>query len=242
MNDIVVIDAAVYTEPDKLALLNKGDNYLATIGRREVELVRGEDFGKVGKAKSPALFKPGAEKVIWAYELLERYTLESAEENHDDSYFFYRFRCDLVKVLPDMREVVVKSGWGSANTKEGRNGTAGGYNAANNAVKMAKKRAMVDAAISIGRLSGMFTQDIENEDFMDKATTAIEPNNPEAVITPAQVKRIFAIGGNYGISTEKVKNYLASLEHPKVKEIKQKDYNAVCDALEQYGKNGGIVA
>jgi hypothetical protein len=235
MNDVVV-----YQEPPKMAVIQKGENYIATGWAHAVELEREVDFGKAGNAKTPTLRKPGAEKVLDAYGVLPRYALECAEENHDDAYFFYRFRCDAVKLFPDGREFIVESGWGSANTKESRNGSAGGWNAANNAVKMAKKRAMVDAAVSLGKLSGMFTQDMENDEFMNKATTTIEADGPEAFITAAQVKRIFAIGGNYHLTTEKVKNFLTSEGHPKAKEIKQKDYNDVCGLLESFGKNGGV--
>jgi hypothetical protein len=43
------------------------------------------------------------------------------------------------------------------------------YSQVNTILKMAKKRALVDAALSAGRLSDLFTQDIE--DFADDATT-----------------------------------------------------------------------
>ena len=45
---------------------------------------------------------------------------------------------------------IITSGFGSANSEEKRNGFASAFDVANTAVKMAKKRALVDAVISLG--------------------------------------------------------------------------------------------
>lgn len=223
----------VYEEPPKLDLIAKGKNYAATVNGVQLTLNRDEDFGKVGKAKKPSLFKAGAEKVIWAYKLLERYSLESKHEDHTNGYYFYGFRCDLVTLLPDGREVVVKSGWGSANTGESRCGFQKAADAANGSLKMAKKRAQVDAAISIARLSGAFTQDIENDEFMDGAKAGISTDSPESSISPQQTKRMFAIAGNRGLTNEQAKRIIAKCGFASSKDVKQKDYDRVCKAIEE---------
>jgi hypothetical protein len=222
-----------YQEPDKLELAPLGKNYKATINGRALVLKRDEDFMKIPKAKVPVLTKSGAEKVTWAYGLLERYTLEAAEENHADGFYFYRFRCDLCQMTDDRGEVVIKSGWGSANTREGRNGFAKAPDTAHSTLLMAKKRAMVNAAITIGRLSGMFTQDLENDAFVEDSTKGLTSDDPNAKITPKQVKRLFAIANNAGLTNEKAKNIIGAMGYTSSKDITQADYDKVCKAIEE---------
>jgi hypothetical protein len=232
MSELVVFNETAVTE-----VKPRGSNYLIGYGGREARLIRDEDFGKVGKSKKPSLFKSGAEKVLFVHGLLERYTLEEAHEcfEGDNVFFFYRFRCDLVAAR-DGIELVVKSGWGSANTREGRAGMQSPWDGANSAIKMAKKRAMVDAAVSVGRLSGMFTQDIENDDFMEKADKLTADGGPDSPITSKQVKMLFAIAKTNGIGTEQAKAVIAAAGYTSSKDVLQKDFDAVCEAIKKAGK------
>ena len=131
-------------------------------------LKRGIDFGMIRKkngdamTKNPTLFKSGAEKVAVAYGLCQRYTLESKLEDIEHGFFYFLVRCDLIKIY-DGKEYVITSAYGSGNTREGRTGSQSPYDGANSAVKMAQKRALVSAALSLGCVSDMFTQDIESE-------------------------------------------------------------------------------
>jgi len=226
----------LYHDPDKLELAPTGKNYKAEMNGRSLVLKRDEDFMKIPKSKVPILTKSGAEKITWAYGLLERYTLEACEENHVDGFYFYRFRCDLVQMVDDMAqvgEIVVKSGWGSANTKEGRNGFAKAPDVAHATLLMAKKRAMVNAAITIGRLSGMFTQDLENDAFVEDSTKGLTADDPTAKITAKQVKRLFAIANNSGLTNEKAKAIIGAMGYTSSKDITQADYDKVCKAIEE---------
>ena len=229
-------EVVVYHETAVTQVTARGNGYIVGYGEREAKLVRDEDFGKVGKSKKPSLFKSGAENVLYVHGLLDRYTLEAAHEHTEgeDVFFFYRFRCDLVAARDGM-ELVVKSGWGSANTREGRSGMQSPWDGANSAIKMAKKRAMVDAAVSIGRLSGMFTQDMETEDFMERSSEVTADSGPDSSITPKQVKRLFALAATNGIGTEQAKAIIAAAGYASSKDIKQKDYDALCEAIEKAG-------
>lgn len=62
------------------------------------------------------------------------------------------------------------------------------YSQVNTILKMAKKRALVDAALSAGRLSQVFTQDIEDLGPMPEEAPAGEPPQPEPVAKPASEK------------------------------------------------------
>ena len=58
----------------------------------------------------------------------------------------------------------------------------------------------------------------------------------EDCINTKQIKRVFAISNNNEISTEKAKSLLAAWGFVSTKDIKVKDYDAVCEKLENYKK------
>lgn len=209
-----------------------GTGYKITTPSGTRALKRDVDFGVIPKTKQPTLFKSGAEKIALAFGLFQRYEIESKVEkcDSDDPFFHYTVRCDLVKLNPlDGKEVVFVSGFGSANTKEKRNGFNDAYNSANSTLKMAQKRALVSAAIAIGGLSDMFTQDMENETFMSKAKDLVDSADPESPISANQIKRLYAIAGQYGISANEAKNKIIAMGYESTKAIKQKDYDKICE-------------
>lgn len=222
---------------------SKGKNYLISPFNdgKEVTLERDKDFGnpiiKSGKKAGekafdkPILFKSGAEKIALGYGLLQHYEPLTCIEHvdGDTAFFYYMFRCDLIKLF-DGKEYVITSGFGSANTSESRNGFNSAYNAANNSVKIAKKRALVDAAISIGGLSSLFTQDMENDDFMQGAYEIATAKDDDP-ISPKQRQRIFAIAANHSMSNTQTQTWLKAKGYISVKDIKQKDYDTICDEL-----------
>ena len=83
----------------------------------------------------------------------------------------------------------------------------------------------------------MFTQDMENETFTDKAKSLVATDDPDSVITTGQIRRLYAIGESAGLNANEVKNKLAVKGYTSTKQIKQKDYNTICDMLE--GKENG---
>ena len=193
-------------------------------------LKRNVDFGVIPKTKKPSLYKSGAEKICFAYGLMQRYHIETKIEQTDpEPFFYYVVRCDLVKLnIQTGQEYVFTSGYGSANTKEKRNGFNGAFDAANSTLKMAVKRALVSAAIAVCGGSDLFTMDIEdetvNQGFEEIKATA----DDEAPITTKQIKRLYAIGNEAGRGVEQIKTLLASKGYTSTKDIKQKDYDEVC--------------
>lgn len=224
-------------EPQKaIATANRG-NYLISIGNRKLSLKRGVDFDnpdtKNGKKafNQPILLKAGAEKLAFGFGLCQRYTIESKIEQHDENgmFFYYLVRCDLVKPN-EWGETVLSNSYGSANTAEKRNGFNSAADAANSTLKMAQKRALVGAALAISGLSDMFTQDIENETFMKSADDIVK-ETPDSPVTTKQIRRLYAIAAEHGMNQQQAKQKLAAMGYTSTKDIKQKDYDAVCDAL-----------
>ena len=195
---------------------------------------RGVDFGKPNdKLKKPILYKAGAEIIRWSYGVFDRYELMDHIEDIETGFFMYQFKCLLVKIV-DGQEFAVAEGYGSANTRESNVGNASGFDVANTKLKIAEKRALMDAVIKMARLSGIFTQDMENDDFMAQAES-ITKSGPDSAITPKQRKRIFAMAASAGMSTEQCRNWLKGKGFVSTKDIKQKDYDGLCDELEKAG-------
>ena len=198
-------------------------------------LKRGIDFGMIRKkngdamTKNPTLFKSGAEKVAVAYGLCQRYTLESKLEDIEHGFFYFLVRCDLVKIVNGM-EYVITSAYGSGNTREGRTGSQSPYDGANSAVKMAQKRALVSAALSLGCVSDMFTQDIESD--TEDGEVYFKSKDPEAPITRNQVKFYYSRGSRLGLTPAEMKKTLKSLGYDSASKVKSKDFEALISALE----------
>lgn len=227
--------------PPPASIAPKGKNYLVTASPAlpPVKLERDVDFGVIPKTKKPSLYKPGAEKIALAYGLTQHYTIESKiEQIGKDPLFYYAVRCDLVKII-DGREYIITSAYGSANTAEKRNGFNSPWDAANSTLKMAQKRALVGAAIALSGCSGMFSQDMENEDFMQNADTIIDAADPESPITKKQIMRLYAIAGEAGMTSGQAKQRIVAMGFASTKDIRQKDYEAICEKLAAVSENGG---
>ena len=229
----------VLYEATKAIATSQRGNYQIQCGASAVELKRGVDFDnpivkKTGKKAfdKPILQKPGAEKIAFGFGLCQRYTIESKIESNkkEGMFFMYVVRCDLVKFVPGAGEVVISNSYGSANTAEGRNGFKSAADSANNALKMAQKRALVGAAIAISGISDIFTQDIDNDSFME-SSKAITEEKPEQPITSKQIQRIYAIAASAGLNTEQAKQKIKAMGYASTKDIKQKDYDKVCQAM-----------
>lgn len=213
-----------------------GDNYAIKIPTTDRALVleRNVDFGKIDGTKSPCLYKAGAEKILWAYGVSTRAVVENSIEDYqsENPFFFYR-----VRVEAYIGDTLITVGYGSANSREKSCGRMSPYDAANARLKIARKRAMVDCALMVGQLSSAFTQDIENESFMEAAATIQSTLGDDDPITAKQIKRIYAIASTRGYSQAEAKKILKGLGFDSTKEIKQADYDRVCAAFEI--KQGG---
>lgn len=198
-------------------------------------LKRGIDFGMIRKkngdamTKNPTLFKSGAEKVAVAYGLCQRYTLESKLEDIEHGFFYFLVRCDLIKIN-DGKEYIITSAYGSGNTREGRTGSQSPYDGANSAIKMAQKRALVSAALSLGCVSDMFTQDIESD--TEDGEVYFKSKDPEAPITANQIKFFYKVCSNHGLTKGEAKALLKSHGYDSASKVLSKDFDALLDALE----------
>jgi hypothetical protein len=117
----------------------------------------GHDIGIIPGTDKPTLLKPGAEKIVMMMGLSSRYEIMDKVEDYDKGFFSYNIRCTLSRNGYDICE-----GVGNCNSRESKYVKADPYSIANTILKMAKKRAYVDAALSVASLSDIFAQDLED--------------------------------------------------------------------------------
>lgn len=212
----------------------RGDYQISVFGCPPAILRRGVDFGSIRKkngepiTKNPTLFKSGAEKVAVAYGLCQRHHIESRIEDPEKGFFFYMDRCDLVKIV-DGKEYIITTAYGSANTREGRTGSQSPYDGANSALKMAQKRSLVSAALSLGCMSDSFTQDIESD--QEDAGAYYSSQDPEAPITAQQRKFFYTRCGKFGLSKPEAKELLRKFGYDSASKIKTKDFDVLIESV-----------
>ena len=123
-------------------------------------LKEGHDYGAAFYgASKPSLLKPGAEKILMLLGLSSEYEIIEKVQDYDEGFFAYTVRCVLKR-----GNQVITEGLGHCNSKEKKyeSDKQDKYMLGNTCLKMAKKRAQVDAALTVGSLSDIFTQDLED--------------------------------------------------------------------------------
>lgn len=123
-------------------------------------LVEGHDYGKTFYGSSrPSLLKAGAEKILMLLGISSEYEIMDKIQDYEEGFFAYSIKCVLTK-----NERIVTEGMGHCNSKEKKYTGAKQdvYMLGNTCLKMAKKRALVDATLTVASLSDIFTQDLED--------------------------------------------------------------------------------
>lgn len=141
-------------------------------------MVEGEDYGVIpGASPKPTLFKPGAEKLNAIFGLAPIVEVTSRAEDWDAGFAAYEIKVILINKRTGAVEA---EGIGNCNSRERRYKNQDAANIANTLLKMAKKRALIDATLSATRASGMFTQDLEDMDFSERNGSSRDSNRDNA--------------------------------------------------------------
>ena len=179
-------------------------------------LKQGHDFGEVPGTNKPTLLKPGGEKICMLFGLNPEYEFLQVTEDYDKEFFSYNIRCTLFR-----NGQPVAQGVGSCNSKEKKYrfinvdeipenymGASESFtdkygrqkykinnpdicSLVNTILKMAKKRAFIDAVLQVASLSEVFTQDLEDMgDF-------IQQENDNSTMTLEQATAIKINFGKY---------------------------------------------
>lgn len=179
-------------------------------------LKQGHDFGEVPGTSKPTLLKPGGEKICMLFGLNPEYEFLQTTEDYDKEFFSYNIRCTLFR-----NGQPVAQGVGSCNSKEKKyrfinvDAIPDNYIGAsesftdkygrtkykinnpdicslvNTILKMAKKRAFIDAVLQVASLSEVFTQDLEDMGDL------IQQENENSTMTLEQATAIKINFGKY---------------------------------------------
>lgn len=120
-------------------------------------LKKDHDYGVIPGTSKPTLLKPGAEKILMLMGVSSEYTVTEKVQDYDNGFFAFTVKCVLSK-----NGLVITEGVGHCNTREKKYVNQDPYTLANTCLKMAKKRAQIDATLTIASLSEVFTQDVED--------------------------------------------------------------------------------
>lgn len=203
MNALTIIDGMDMQQVT--ATMNAIAQFQAVIQKT---LKKGHDYDTIPGTQKPTLLKPGAEKTLMLLGLTSEYKVIEKIEDYDKGVFAYTVKCTLSrnghKVTEGLgscnskedkyryrwvKEKEVPTGLDIDNlprrtTKYGnvqyRIENDEIYSQVNTLLKMAKKRAQIDATLTVAALSEIFTQDIEDlQGFLQQEE--IDNMNPDEV-------------------------------------------------------------
>ena len=238
----------------------------------------GQHYGKIpGAGDKPTLLKAGAEKLIMTFRLAPETEVEPLFLEGGIGYRVkvklltfdgrfvgsgvgecssleekYKWRgavCDeeYEETPVDQRRIKFSKKYGKVEKiKQVRTNP---HDQANTILKMAKKRALVDATLTTLGASDIFTQDIEDMDPETLGRQSSPPSTPtqngsekktegtfttpdDQYISDPQRKRLFAIARENGVSTEDIKAYLANLGIKSSNEILKNQYDGIIAWIE----------
>lgn len=135
-------------------------------------LVADVDYGFIQGYGKPSLLKSGAEKLCNFYRLIPRVEVTSRVDEFHLPFFSREIK---VTLLDSVNETIRGEGLGSCNSKEAKYRSEDAYSLQNVILKMAKKRALIDAVLNVSGLSSCFTQDIEDITVMEGGIAAPKP-------------------------------------------------------------------
>jgi hypothetical protein len=215
----------------------------------------GVHYGKVpGCGPKPCLLKPGAEKLSMTFRLLPRYDVRM--DDLGSGHREYSITCTLEGPDGSFRG----QGIGSCSTleKKYRYRTINDQRVENpdiadvynTVLKMAKKRAHVDAVITATSCGDIFTQDIEDnpEAFardtrppltQPQAKSAPAPSSSKPTISEKQRGRFYAIWKKSGKSEAEVKAYCKSMGFDHSADITTDVYEEMCTWAEAAEREPG---
>lgn len=193
-------------------------------------LRQNHDYGVVPGTDKPTLLKPGAEKILMMMGLQSEFEIVDSTRDFENGFFQYQVRCKLFK-----GDMLITEGLGSCNTKERKYAKQDPFSIDNTVLKMAKKRALVDAALLVASLSDVFTQDLEDMDLEGQQVSSRKKyyTDQDGTISTAQAKRMFALAeGDQDI----VRQILDKHGYQSTKDVKKTDYEKMCTEIEQLAK------
>ncbi|TDT50919.1 hypothetical protein [Fonticella tunisiensis] len=189
-------------------------------------LKQNHDYGIIPGSNKPTLLKPGAEKILMLLGLTSEYELIERVHDYEKGFFAFTIRAKLYR-----GQQLITEGVGHCNTREKKYRYHDPYTLANTCLKMAKKRALVDATLTVASLSDVFTQDLEDIDIasVEEDKSEAEDIEDEETITRAQAKRLYAISNG---NVDLIKKVMERYGYKRSDEIKKIHYDKIAAEIE----------
>jgi len=189
------------------------------------ELIQNIDYGIIPGTDKPTLLKPGAEKIITLLGLTSDFELCDSTRNFDEGFFQYLFKARIYK-----NGNLITEGLGTCNSRESKYKKMDANSIDNTILKMAKKRALIDAALLVASLSQIFTQDIEDMDLTGgKPEVGQLAHDSVDIISKKQANLLYhKSNGN----AELCKNVCKAFGYERSDQIKKIDFNAILAEIE----------
>lgn len=221
----------------------------------KVQLKDGVDFGVIPGTNKPTLFKAGGEKIQMLlgitpiYKLLNRtfekqIDVESVEWNEATkkretvithrNFYSWEFSCELY-----YGDHKIAEGVGCANTEEDKyvsqyKGKKTSDSVANTVMKIAKKRAFMDAVLGVAGISDMYTADLEDNETINKLKW--NKTEPGKKIKKENIKTIYATAGVLNITTKDIDGILLELGYNSIKEADNDKANIIIEEIKKLAK------
>jgi hypothetical protein len=190
-------------------------------------LRQNHDYGVVPGTSKPTLLKPGAEKLLMMMGLCSEFEIVDSTRDFENGFFQYQVRCKLYR-----GDILITEGLGACNTKERKYIKQDPYTLDNTVLKIAKKRALVDAALLVGSLSDIFTQDLEDMDLDGQQVSNQKRyyTDQDGIITIKQAKRMFALAQG---DNDIVRDALDTFGYKNSIDVKKIEYDKICEVIEE---------
>ena len=197
------------------------------------QLKQNHDYGVIPGTSKPTLLKPGAEKINMMMGLTSEFEVVDSTRDWDNGFFQYQVKCKLMR-----HGTVITEGLGACNTRERKYAKQDPYTLDNTILKMAKKRALIDATLHVASLSDIFTQDIEDMD-LDGQTVSNQKRyatDVDGTITQKQAKRMFALAKGNADIVKQAMTENGYPENARSTEVQKLDYEKICNRIEELAK------
>lgn len=155
------------------------------------------DYGLIPGCQKPSLYKSGAEKLCDIFGFSKQLEITNRIEDWEKGMFSYEVKITLINKRTNLIEA---EGIGSCNNHEKKYKNQDSFTICNTILKMAKKRALIDAVLSATRSSGIFTQDIED---LDLEPAKAKPTHPTTTIN-----QVYSLVKSSNISSDYMRKVL----------------------------------
>lgn len=255
-NEIVVVNStALISNLTNNELNARADAFRQFKDFIRTELVDGIDFGQIPSVNKPCLFKAGGEKAQMLlgltpeYKLLNRAFVPNQERKYKvwnkdarkyetvetiRNYYAWEWSCELW-----FGDKKVGEGVGACNSEERKwvsqyDRGESPDSLANTIIKIGKKRAFMDAILGVSGLSDMFTQDLEEDESIQKLK--VDKTTKINKLTKDQIKLIYATVGATGLVESDLKAILNEMGYTSIKDCKPEDCNKILESLRTLAK------